>query len=213
VDVHPRTPVLAVEPDTDGVVLRLPDRSVRAGTVVLAAGAWLPGLLDGLVDLPRLTVTEQRVFHFARRDPALAWPTFMHSDGGQMFYGLPAGRDGGPDGAVKVGAHFHGPVLSTPDARTGIVDADTRRLVTEYVREWHPGLEPLPRNEDTCLYTATDTEDFILDRIGPLVVCSACSGHGAKFAPLIGELAADLCAGRVDSVPPRFRVTSGRRQA
>ena len=63
----------------------------------------------------------------------------------------------------------------------------------------------MPLNETTCLYTSTDDEDFLLDRVEPIVVCSPCSGHGAKFAPLIGELAADLCAGRADRVPDRFR--------
>jgi sarcosine oxidase len=204
---YPDTPVRRIAPDDDGVVLHLADRSVRAGTAVVAAGAWLPRLVDGLVDLPRLTVTEQAVFHFSRRDPAQRWPTAIHSDGTHTIYALPAGRDGGPDGAVKVGAHFVGPEV-TADSRTGVIDDDVRRLVVGYVKDRLPGLEPVPHNETTCLYTATDSEDFILDRVGSLVVCSPCSGHGAKFAPLIGELAADLCAGRTDRVPGRFRLAS-----
>lgn len=207
---YPHSPVLRVEPDADGVRLRLPDRSVRAGVAVVAAGAWLPALLDGVVALPRLTVTEQRVFHFPRRDPAAAWPAFIHAEPDLTMYGLPGGRDGGPGDAVKVGAHFLGPV-TTADTRTGVVDEDTRRLVVGYVRDYLPGLEPLPQAETTCLYTATDTEDFVLDRAGPIVVCSACSGHGAKFAPLIGELAADLATGRADRVPDRFRLPTSAR--
>ncbi len=207
---YPNTPVVRVEPDPDGVLLWLGDRSVRAGTAVVAAGPWLPTLLDGVVDLPRLTVTEQRVFHFPRRDPAAVWPTFIHAEGDLTIYGLPGGRDSGPGGGVKVGAHFVGP-QTTADTRTGVVDEDTRRVVAGYVRDRLPGLEPLPYNETTCLYTTTDNEDFVLDRVGPLVVCSACSGHGAKFAPLIGELAADLCAGRWDRVPERFRLAAHRR--
>ena len=127
------------------------------------------------------------------------------------MYALPAGRDGGPGGAVKVGAHFAGPEVD-PDSRTGVIDDDLRRLVVNYVKDRLPGLEPVPLNETTCLYTATDDEDFILDRVGSLVVCSACSGHGAKFAPLIGELAADLCAGRTGRVPDRFRLASVDRR-
>ncbi len=50
----------------------------------------------------------------------------------------------------------------------------------------------------------------MLDRVGPLVICSACSGHGAKFAPLIGELAADLALGSGDAVPDRFRLAAHR---
>ncbi len=202
---YPRTPVSRIEPGADGVRLVLPDRAVHAGTAVIAAGAWLPGLLAGLVDLPRLTVTEQRVFHFPRRDRTARWPAFIHVEQDTVMYGLPGGRDGGPDGDINVGAHFVGPETS-PDTRTGVVDEETRRLVTGYVERYLPGLEPLPRNESTCLYTTTDNEDFVLDRVGPLVVCSACSGHGAKFAPLIGELAADLCTGRGDRVPERFRL-------
>jgi glycine/D-amino acid oxidase-like deaminating enzyme len=205
---YPSTPVLRVTPSASGVSLTLPDRSVTASVVVVAVGAWLPALLGGVVELPRLTVSEQRVFHFPRRDPAAAWPAFIHAEADRVMYGLPGGRDGGPGDAVKVGAHFHGPV-TTADTRTGEVDEDTRRLVTGYVRDCLPGLEPVPLNETTCLYTSTDNEDFLLDRVGPVVVCSPCSGHGAKFAPLIGELAADLCAGRFDRVPDRFRLGVG----
>jgi len=63
------------------------------------------------------------------------------------------------------------------------------------VRDRFRGLEPEPVGEVTCLYTSTATEDFIPDRQGPFVVCPACSGHGAKFAPLTGEIAARLALG------------------
>jgi glycine/D-amino acid oxidase-like deaminating enzyme len=76
------------------------------------------------------------------------------------------------------------------------------------VRQWLPGLDPTPRNEATCLYTSTTSEDFVLDRIGPLVICSACSGYGAKFAPLVGELTADLALGSGGAVPDRFRLAA-----
>ena len=82
-----------------------------------------------------------------------------------------------------------------------------RQRVVEYVRRWLPGLEPTPRGETTCLYTSTPSEDFIIDRVGPLVVCSPCSGHGAKFAPLIGELVAGLVTGSA-GVPDRFRLAA-----
>ena len=49
----------------------------------------------------------------------------------------------------------------------------------------------------------TPTEDFVLDRVGPVVVVSPCSGHGATFAALVGELAADLAMGAVGA-EPRF---------
>ena len=47
----------------------------------------------------------------------------------------------------------------------------------------------------TCLYTMTPDGDFIIDRLPgapQIVVASPCSGHGFKFAPVIGEILADL---------------------
>jgi sarcosine oxidase len=72
-----------------------------------------------------------------------------------------------------------------------------------------PALDPTPVNEATCLYTWTANEDFILDRPagGPFVVASPCSGHGAKFAPLLGEIIADLAAGRPPA-DPRFTLAA-----
>jgi sarcosine oxidase len=195
---------------------------VLAGTAVVAAGAWLAPLLDRsgltrLVGLPRLTVTQEQAFHFPVRDRAAVWPIFLHHRAavthgpvtyGPVTYGLPAGRDG--TGAVKIGEHFAGPV-TTADTRTGVVDPAARQRVTEYVRRNLPGLDPVPAAETTCLYTSTDNEDFVIDRVGPLVICSPCSGHGAKFAPLIGELAADLATGSpVSAVPPRFGLAAHR---
>ena len=90
------------------------------------------------------------------------------------------------------------------------LDPSASAELIEYVWRWLPGLDPTPRNEATCLYTSTPSDDFLLDRVGPLVICSACSGHGAKFAPLIGELAADLAVGSGAGVPDRFRLTTHR---
>ena len=77
------------------------------------------------------------------------------------------------------------------------------------VRDRFRGLEPEPVGEVTCLYTSTPNEDFIFDRYGPFVVCSPCSGHGAKFAPLAGEIAADLACGGA-SPERRFTLAAHR---
>ena len=117
------------------------------------------------------------------------------------MYGLLGGRDGQVPGTVKIGAHHRGPV-TTADDRDGIVRQVARDRAGDFVRDQLPGLDPAPVSEVTCLYTSTANQDFILDRYGPFVVCSPCSGHGAKFAPLIGEIAADLACG---GAPPERR--------
>jgi sarcosine oxidase len=95
---------------------------------------------------------------------------------------------------VKVAEHHTGPVVRT-DERDFVVDAGARERVVAFVESWLPGLTPEPVSEVTCLYTNTATEDFVLDRVGPIVIASPCSGHGFKFAPTIGRLAADLAHG------------------
>jgi len=79
--------------------------------------------------------------------------------------------------------------------------------VVDYVRRFLPGLAPEPYAETTCLFTNTPTEDFVIDGVDGVTVLSACSGHGAKFAPLLGELAADVVLGTA-SMPAQLRVRS-----
>jgi monomeric sarcosine oxidase len=204
-EIHFGSPVLSVAASGDGAVVQTDGRSWQAPVVVMAAGAWLEPLLGGQVPLPPLVVTQQEAFHFAPRVPAASRPLFIY-DGEIAMYGLLAGRDGEVPGAIKVGKHADGPV-TTGDDRDGIVSPAGREEVLAFVRERLEYLDPDPVGELTCLYTMTANEDFILDRYGPFVVVSACSGHGAKFAPLTGELAADLAMGS-PAADPRFTLAA-----
>ncbi|RDG36675.1 FAD-dependent oxidoreductase [Streptomyces corynorhini] len=193
----------AAYPATGGVRLVADTgEELSAQRVVLAAGAWLPELAGAFgIALPPLRVTQQQVFHFRRRESGADWPVFLHRGETEVF-GLPSGSDAGPEPAVKV-AELGDGLPTTADSRSGTPDPASRAAVTGYVTTWLPGLRPEPVAESTCLYTSTRDGDFILDRHGPVVVVSPCSGHGAKFAPLIGELTADLVTGRTKP-HPRF---------
>ncbi len=201
-EIRPETAAVAVAGDR----VQLADgSSLATRCVVVAAGGWVGPLLAGLVDLPPLRVTQQQVFHFPRRDvSAPPWPSVIHEAAAESVYHLAGGRDGGPGDDRKIGIHTGGRE-TTAAGRDGVVDPAARTAVVEYVQRWLPGLDPTPSSEITCLYTDTPSEDFVLDRVDGLVVCSPCSGHGAKFAPLIGELVAGLVVGDGD-VPERFRL-------
>ena len=159
-----------------------------AEVVVVAAGAWTPGLVEGL---PRLTVTREQTFHFDPLDDDLAWPCFIHHRGADeaAIYGLETPGEG-----IKVAEHGTGAVVADPDVRSFDVDEIGRQRVIRYVTERVPGVDPRPVTELTCLYNSTDDGSFVLRRDGRLVVGSACSGHGFKFTPLIGQRLADLAA-------------------
>jgi monomeric sarcosine oxidase len=202
-------PALRAEAVADGAFVRTADLSLRAPVVIVAAGAWMAPLLGGEVLLPPLAVNQQQAFHFAQSGEATQpWPVFIRHDQAAI-YGLPAGRDGEVPGAIKIGEHGRG-TATTADDRDGIVSPQARERVRALVRDQFPGLRPDPVGEVSCLYTSTANEDFILDRRGPFVVCSPCSGHGAKFAPLIGEIAADLASG-APSADPRFTLAAHLR--
>jgi sarcosine oxidase len=79
------------------------------------------------------------------------------------------------------------------------------REITEVVRRYLPGYQPEPVASERCVYDNTADEDFVLDRVGPLVVGCGTSGHGFKFGPLLGEWLADLATGREPAgLPSRF---------
>src|SRR5439155_23542776 len=98
----------------------------------------------------------------------------------------------------KVALHLSGPMVD-PDARTTDPDPARVESVVRYVRETFPGAAA--EASETCLYTNAPDEDFVLDRVGPVVIASPCSGHGFKFAPLVGEIVADLATGAEPAVP------------
>jgi sarcosine oxidase len=204
--VRHQVAVTAIEPAGDAARVVLADgATLQARQVVVAAGAWLPGLLGEVVALPPLHVTQQQVCHFARLSPDEApWPSTIHEDGGIAMYHL---AGGGATAHRKLGEHRTRAPAVTPQSRSYALDPDVREQMVDYVRRWLPGLDPTPLDETTCLYTSTPSEDFLVDRVGPLVVCSPCSGHGAKFAPLIGEYVAALVLGGA-AVPRRFSLAA-----
>ncbi|HEY0935772.1 MAG TPA: FAD-dependent oxidoreductase [Trebonia sp.] len=209
-DLRFGTPVTRLEaaPAGDRALAHTDSGTFAAPVIAVAAGAWIAPLLADVVALPPLTVTQQQVFHFAPVTvPAAPWPVFICQDGRDDYYGLAGGRDGGAPGAVKVGEHSAWGTSTTAAGRDFTVDPAARERTTAFVRRRIPGLDAVPLNEVTCLYTRTANEDFLLDRRGPFVVASPCSGHGAKFAPLLGEIIAGLAAGQ-PAPDPRFTLAA-----
>lgn len=222
--IHFGTPATSVEPTATGTIVRTDQGAVTAPVAVIAVGAWLAPLMESRVALPALTVTQEQILHLPRQSPsgdgAAPWPAFIYEGEGTCFYGLLGGRDAGVPGAVKIGEH-HAGAVTTADTRDFAIDPRKRERILDFASRYLPGLSPsLPGlspslrsdnskkpSEATCLYTTTANEDFILDRQGPFVVASACSGHGAKFAPLLGEIITDLAVGR-PSPDPRFTLAA-----
>lgn len=206
--------VTGVDRDGSGYVVRSrAGERFEADQVVVAAGGWLPELLSGLelpsgtlARFPRLEVRKEFALHFPYRSAAEAWPTFIYKGPDIDVYGLPGGRDAGYSGQ-KVAQFNGGPVIDSSRGNDGVIDPAAHDRLVSWVLEHLPGLKPHPYAATTCVFTNTPDEDFVMDRIEGITVLSPCSGHGAKFAPLIGELAARLVGDGAD-VPTRFRPLS-----
>lgn len=211
------TPVRAIEPFDDGSGVRVVTDagSATARTVIVTAGAWARVLLDGLVDLPPLRVTQEQPAHFALADggdgldPATQerWPGFNHIPApgdartawwrGEVYGMLTPGE------GVKVGWHGAGPVVD-PDHRDFAPEPAQMDDLRRYVREWLPGVDPDRFEPISCLYTTTPDEDVVVDRRGPIVVGAGFSGHGFKFTPAIGRMLAELATDPDARALPRF---------
>lgn len=196
-----RTEVVA---DADGVAVRAPQRGEqwRARVAVVTAGAWVGEMVAPLgIPLGPLRVSCEQVQHFAPRpDDTTEWPSFVHRpdpDESMALYGLLAPGEG-----VKVATHHTGPVVQ-PDLRPFDADPAATAAAVTAVERWFPGLDPTPQHMARCLYTSTADHDFVLDRVGPVVVGSPCSGHGFKFTPAVGRILADLADGSASAPPAR----------
>jgi sarcosine oxidase len=157
---------------------------VDADAVVVTAGSWVNELLDE--PLP-VKVTRETVSYFrpeaGRPIPSVV--SFKPSSHTHEMYSL---YD--PVYGLKVGAHHAG---READPNTpGEPEPHLIERITAWANDTYRLAEPEPVALDTCMYTTTADETFILERRGRVVIGSPCSGHGFKFAPAIGERLAAL---------------------
>jgi monomeric sarcosine oxidase len=152
-----------------------------ADAVVVTAGAWVGKLVD---DVP-VRPTRETLAYF-RRNGAL--PSIVQLDPETRGHALYSLHD--PKYGLKAGLH-HAGIEIDPDEPGG-PDPELLARVSAWVAATYTDVDPTPVDAETCLYTNTEDESFILDSRGRVVVCSACSGHGFKFAPVIGKRVAEL---------------------
>lgn len=170
----------------DGVDVRTNTRvealdDLDEDVVVVTAGAWIARLVPGL----DLRITRETVAYFRSEGPPPPSVVDIAEDGGHDMYSL---YD--PVHGLKAGAH-HAGAETDPD-EAGAPDPAVVERIAAWVGERFPAVDPVPVETDTCVYTTTPDQTFVLDRRGRVVVGSACSGHGFKFAPAIGRRLAAL---------------------
>lgn len=177
--------VTGLEVHDDRVKVHAEHAVFEGGVVVVTAGGWArPLLATANIDLPVRVTRETVAFFELLGDP----PPPIVEWGDPSAYALPS-----PGQGIKAAQHIAGPVTD-PD-EDGRHSTASVKIVTEWIQRRFPNTNPVPHRIETCLYTNTEDERFILERHGRVVIGSPCSGHGFKFAPLIGERLANLAEG------------------
>jgi sarcosine oxidase len=181
-------------------IVTIADRdTVAADVVVDCAGPAALGLL-GVDTARRAAPSLPQVAYFAARDGrSVVAPVFIEW-GDDMLYGLPVPGGGPHAGTYKVSHHTPGTAVHafdpTDPAPLAGDDPALLALAQNAVERLLPSLSPQPVATERCVYDNTPDDDFVLDRVGRIVVGCGTSGHAFKFGPLLGELLADLAEGR-----------------
>jgi sarcosine oxidase len=202
--IRSNEPVLTWTADRTGVRVYTHAGAFAAHTLILTLGAWLPELAQ--LHLP-LQVERQTMFWFEPRDGvARHWPyTLWETTNGTIFATFPDLGEG-----VKAQLHHGGETTTAASVRRA-PDRDDELRVRRLLEEFVPAANGARRDGTVCLYTNSPDAHFTIDTHpahANVVLCSACSGHGFKFAPAIGETLANWAlTGQSGMDVTPFRIT------
>jgi monomeric sarcosine oxidase len=186
------------------VLMRVKHGEIAAKRLVITAGAWAAGLLAELkVALP---VRRKSLFWFAtdfKEYMVGALPVFLFELPQGVFYGFPKLDERG----LKIAEHTGGQTVADPLAVNRSVDPDERRRLIDVLDQYLPGVTHRVTDHSVCLYTMSPDENFIVDRHpvhANVVFAAGLSGHGFKFAPVLGRTLAELALQGETTLPIAF---------
>ncbi|MGD9966666.1 MAG: FAD-dependent oxidoreductase [Hyphomonadaceae bacterium] len=169
-----------IQPPIEGPRLRVNGEQREFDFIIVTSGAWAGKMLPEFAG--KLEVKRRVVGWFETAAPRLLPVICADNDVG--VYGMPA-----PRGLYKLGLHALGGATDPDDVRGP--DASDAALLSEHAAPLLPQHNPHPVRMKRCLYTVTPDENFIIRPSAAnarVLMFSACSGHGFKYAPVFGEL-------------------------
>jgi sarcosine oxidase len=189
--------MLSFEENSNGVAIKTNRATYAAEKLIVAAGAWLPQLLDPSV----FKVFRQVQFWFEVEDAnAFAperFPIFIWEPrhAAQGIYGFPT-----VDGAsIKIATEQYAAETTPDHVEREISPEEIAAMFAKHVTPNFAGVTPNCLRATTCLYTVTPDAGFVIDSwpgSERVILASPCSGHGFKHSPAIGEILADMVQGR-----------------
>ena len=197
--------VLSWSADHAGVTVRTDKSSYAAQKLVITAGPWASGLLADIG--MSLEVRRKPLLWYASTNAAHrlenGMPTFLFETPEGIFYGFPQIDAAG----VKIAEHMGGQVVDDPLDVRREVDASDREPVEAFARRYLQGITTDLEKSAVCMYTMSPDEHFVVD-VHPeeprVAFAAGLSGHGFKFAAVLGEALADLIERGETGLPIEF---------
>jgi sarcosine oxidase len=207
--LHANEPVLSWQADGHGVRVETSAGRYRADRLVLTAGSWAGELLAHR-GAP-LKVMRQVPLWFEPSDPSQfrrdVFPIYIADTSAGLFYGFPMIDPAG----AKVAQHYGAPEVEGPAQVEPTVTMADEVPVRAFLRAHLPALDGPRRRGSVCRYTLTPDRHFVIDlhpEHANVALAAGFSGHGFKFAPVVGEILADLIdTGRTVLPSERFRIS------
>jgi monomeric sarcosine oxidase len=199
------TEVLEWTADENGAHVTTKKGELSADYLIITAGSWAGRLLSGL-NL-KLVVRRKSLFWFEAEGKTYAagagFPVFLFELSDGVFYGFPK-LDGR---GLKVAEHTGGKEINDPLSVDRSIDAMEQKSLESFLAAHLPGVRPLVTGHAVCLYTMSPDEHFIVDRhpnYPNVAFAAGLSGHGFKFAPVLGRALADLALAGETRLPIEF---------
>ncbi|PHS00002.1 MAG: N-methyl-L-tryptophan oxidase [Blastopirellula sp.] len=181
-------------------------QTYRCSKLIITTGAWTSSF-TGNCQLP-LTLLRKHLYWY-RSDSknylaSQGCPVFFYEDQGRFFYGFPELQ---PGTGVKVSEHSGGDPLSDPSVLDPSQNQEDRLAVEAFLKKSLPQVSRDLVQHAACMYTMTPDENFIVDvhpECADVVLAAGLSGHGFKFASVLGQMLIELSATGNTSLPIDF---------
>jgi monomeric sarcosine oxidase len=191
--------VLAWEPGSP-IRLRTTTGELTTDKLIITAGPWASQIL-GELDI-KLEVRRKGVFWFKSRQPFAGSPCYLFELPEGVFYGFPE-----IGGRMKVAEHSGGTILADPLCVDPAIDSHEAERVLGFLDSYVPNMANGLAEHQTCMYTMSPDEHFIVDR-HPLesnvIFAAGLSGHGFKFTPVLGRALAEMALADGTNLPVGF---------
>lgn len=201
-------PVVSWQANEREVVVQTTTERYTAARLIITAGPWAGQLLARYGAF--LRVMRQVVQWFGTRDDASfrrdVFPLYIADTSQGHFYGFPVLNANG----AKVAQHYGAPEVNVPSEIERDIKPQDEETIRAFLREHLPGINGPCHRTSVCLYTLTPDRHFVIDLhpdYANVALAAGFSGHGFKFASVVGEILADLAdKGNTDLPIEMFRI-------